>query len=1074
MSEEKKWAAFESPDAPGMGISTLVGVGNLEPMGSLDPHLIELEVTVPIHSIGLGPVDAIVGRSNATVIDTIGGTAMLLIADAAVASAGEINASAHFNASDITCPEADYILGINISGEIPVASFTGTPVEGVPPFDVTFTDTSTNSPTSWSWEKSDDGVTWVPFDDEPTVQNPVESFDIGEWDVRLTACNANGCDTVTETDYIDALAPPVADFTVDDAAGAAPHTATFTDTSTNTPTSWFWEKSDDGGDTWVPFDATPTAQNPTEDFDEGTWDIRLTAVNGAGYDTETKSAFITVTAEAHPYWRLTRWSVAGTTYLEMSEIQLIENGVNVTASSTKTSTTAPLLGTLANLFDGNLATVADYDDIEVRSLNWAITFDFSASAPVAIDSVKFGAFNQPNYWPIAFELQYSDDNVTWTPYGSARDFAYPGASTLSAAITLTPFTEVTEGATWATDSANKTSGINVTGSGKIAADASAVYETVRVLTPFFKRGDNFRAYVEVQWNSFTAGDMRIGFLDKNYNVVSGVAATGASPDYFYYDDSGARAGTGGFTSTTPVFVGSWPANSIMGIAIDAQSDPGRIWFARNDVFLLPVAAGTVDPPALRGATVTQIPENEVCLAFFTYDIAGANQATLKSAVGDMVYPLTAPIGFTRGYGDTNPDAGKHRYWRLNALSTTNGALDLSEIQLFQDGVDVTADVLSWSPSYTPDTGNTAQLHDGNLATQGGWVAGSVPTLYIMVGFNVTAADRRKVNGIKLGGYNDSTKYPLGFTLQYSDDGASTWNTVGTVTGLVYPGDNTLSALIEVPTPATPVACEALLVGGAGAGGSSAAGGTEVGGGGGGGGGYHYDPAMMMVPGSYPVVIGAGGVPALTYGGDNGENTTFNGETAFGGGGGGGQNGSVVGHIWGACSGGQAGGYVGAPGQFTLPAGQGEAGGSGESAPGVGAGGGGGGSMVGADGTPTAGGDGGDGYTSSITGSAVVYGGGGGGGVAGGVGTVGAGGTGGGGAAGAAGGTDGANGTDNLGGGGGGASPGGASRSGGIGGKGVFIFRYPTASFDHTGGDATGTDGSDTWVQFNNSGTLVLT
>ena len=34
--------------------------------------------------------------------------------------------------------------------------------------------------------------------------------------------------------------------------------------------------------------------------------------------------------------------------------------------------------------------------------------------------------------------------------------------------------------------------------------------------------------------------------------------------------------------------------------------------------------------------------------------------------------------------------------------------------------------------------------------------------------------------------------------------------------------------------------------------------------------------------------------------------------------------------------------------------------------------------------------------------------------------------------------------------------------------------YTTDDFDHTGGDATGTSGSETWVKFNNSGTLTLT
>lgn len=1064
-----RWVAFESPDAPGMGISTLIGVGNLEPMGPLDPHLIELEITVPIHAIGLGTVDAIVGRSNAIAIDTIGGTAMLLIADAPVLSAGEINASAHFNASDITCPESDYILGINISGVTPVASFTGTPTSGDPPLSVTFTDTSTGSPTSWLWEKSDDGVTWVPFDGTPTVQNPTEDFDAGTWSVRLTATNANGSDTATETDYIDVVSdPPVADFSADVVTGSAPLTVTFTDLSTNSPTGWFWEKNDGSG--WVPFDGTPTVQNPVEDFDEGTWDVRLTAVNGGGFDQEEKTDYITVTAAGHRYWQLTRWSVFDTANMGMSEIQLIAAGVNVTALATKTSTTAPVAGALANLFDGNLATDAYFTDDEVRGFSgpWAIKFDFGGS-PQAITGLKFGAFNQPNRWPWAVELQYSDDDVTYTPYGHADHemLPYPGASTLSPEITPVPFVEITDGAQWSQNIANKTTGVTVSGGGKIATKSALTYEAIRT-TVNFKAGDDFRAYFEIRWIDVDASD-HIGFMDWWSTITSGVNWS-FTPGWagYGYDYSGGRYNSL-YSAVAPVFVGNFVNNDILGVYVDAIF--GMIWFHRNGTWLN--YSGNWDPPAGRSFQGQSMPENLESFAnFYDNNNVGPSVVELLTNAADLVYPLLAPLGSTRGLG-ANPAADNHRYWRINGFTTTNGELEISEIQFLVDGVDVNA-LMTKSTSTVPSTGTTAQLFDGNLATEAGFIAANVPGLYVMAGFAVTPADWQQVNGIKFGGFTDSTKYPLGFTLQYSDDGAVTWHTVASVTGLVYPGNNTMSAEIPVPTPSTPVACQALLVGGGGAGGSTAAGLTEVGCGGGGGGGIQDFPAMMMVPGSYPVVIGDGGVFAGTYGGDNGDATTFNGESAAGGGGGGGQNGSVVGHIWGGCSGGQAGGYVGGPSQFTLPAGQGFAGGAGPAAPDIGGGGGGGGSAVGADGAATTGGDGGDGYTSSITGSAVVYAGGGGGGIRGGTGTVGLGGTGGGGDAGASSGGNGVAGTANLGGGGGGGSINAGVCFGANGGKGVFIFRYPTASFDHTGGDATGTDGSDTWVQFNSSGTLVLT
>lgn len=94
----------------------------------------------------------------------------------------------------------------------------------------------------------------------------------------------------------DGLNPPVADFSGTPVSGTAPLSVAFTDASTNTPTSWLWEKSSDGGSNWSNFAGTPTAQNPTEVFAAGTWAIRLTATNAGGSDGETKTAYVTVTA----------------------------------------------------------------------------------------------------------------------------------------------------------------------------------------------------------------------------------------------------------------------------------------------------------------------------------------------------------------------------------------------------------------------------------------------------------------------------------------------------------------------------------------------------------------------------------------------------------------------------------------------------------------------------------------------------------------------------------------------------------------------------------------------------------
>jgi uncharacterized repeat protein (TIGR02543 family) len=87
--------------------------------------------------------------------------------------------------------------------------------------------------------------------------------------------------------------PPVANFTAGSTTISEGQNVTFTDTSTNNPTSWSW--SFEGGSP-----SGSSSQNPTVTYNTaGTYDVSLTAGNSAGSDTETKTNYITVT-EAMP------------------------------------------------------------------------------------------------------------------------------------------------------------------------------------------------------------------------------------------------------------------------------------------------------------------------------------------------------------------------------------------------------------------------------------------------------------------------------------------------------------------------------------------------------------------------------------------------------------------------------------------------------------------------------------------------------------------------------------------------------------------------------------------------------
>nr|MEE4266491.1 S8 family serine peptidase [Candidatus Krumholzibacteria bacterium] len=88
------------------------------------------------------------------------------------------------------------------------------------------------------------------------------------------------------------LNPPVAEFTGTPTSGETPLAVQFVDFSSGDPSSWSWTFGDGG---------TSTAQNPGHTYTAaGSYTVSLTASNGDGSDTETKTGYITVTDPVQP------------------------------------------------------------------------------------------------------------------------------------------------------------------------------------------------------------------------------------------------------------------------------------------------------------------------------------------------------------------------------------------------------------------------------------------------------------------------------------------------------------------------------------------------------------------------------------------------------------------------------------------------------------------------------------------------------------------------------------------------------------------------------------------------------
>jgi PKD repeat protein len=77
----------------------------------------------------------------------------------------------------------------------PVPAFSAFPLNGKAPLAVTFTDKSTNNPTSWIWDFGDKSTS--------TAKNTIHKYTkAGKYTVKLTVKNAKGINWVTKSGYI--------------------------------------------------------------------------------------------------------------------------------------------------------------------------------------------------------------------------------------------------------------------------------------------------------------------------------------------------------------------------------------------------------------------------------------------------------------------------------------------------------------------------------------------------------------------------------------------------------------------------------------------------------------------------------------------------------------------------------------------------------------------------------------------------------------------------------------------------------------------------------------------------------
>jgi len=160
----------------------------------------------------------------------------------------------------------------------PVASFSHEQSTTVPS-QIDFTDESSNSPVSWSWDFGDGGSS--------NEQHPMHIYDMaGDYTVCLTAGNSGGSNQTCQTVSVnDTPIAPVAAFTYSISTSVIGR-LDFEDQSTNTPTSWLWDFGDG---------TTSTLQNPNHVYGvEADYEICLFATNDGGTSQTCQTVFVEV------------------------------------------------------------------------------------------------------------------------------------------------------------------------------------------------------------------------------------------------------------------------------------------------------------------------------------------------------------------------------------------------------------------------------------------------------------------------------------------------------------------------------------------------------------------------------------------------------------------------------------------------------------------------------------------------------------------------------------------------------------------------------------------------------------
>ena len=170
------------------------------------------------------------------------------------------------------------------------ADFEASPLSGIAPLEVAFTNKTTGDWSALEWDFGD-GVT-------STVANPAHTYDEpGVYTVMLKASGLGGADTVTRMNLIRVYAAVKADFEASPLSGIAPLEVAFTNKTTGDWSALEWDFGDG---------VTSTVANPAHTYDEpGVYTVTLRARGLGGADAVIQARYVRVFRPGAGYFTAT-------------------------------------------------------------------------------------------------------------------------------------------------------------------------------------------------------------------------------------------------------------------------------------------------------------------------------------------------------------------------------------------------------------------------------------------------------------------------------------------------------------------------------------------------------------------------------------------------------------------------------------------------------------------------------------------------------------------------------------------------------------------------------------------------